>query len=145
MNLNGSRQSLYTPLPVMTMPVPAAFTRSTSTPFFNSETVHTSVTATQMPPPLQTPSQGTVHARSTDCLSGNPGQPLFDLKNHSFEPVRTAHSIRSSAVIGDRLDREDRQSHRTADFSSHRSFYHDCSVCAQLSSSITAYSTCSSC
>ena len=80
MNLNGSTQSLYTPPPVMTTPVSAAFTRSTSTPFFNSETVHTSVTATQMRPPLQTPNQGTVHARSTDCLLGNLGQPLFDLK-----------------------------------------------------------------
>ena len=107
MNLNGSTQSLYTPPPVMTTPVPAAFTRSTSTPSFSSETVNTSVTATQMPPPLLTPSQGTTHARSTDCLSGNLGQPLFDLKNHSFEPVRTAHSIRSNAVIGDRLDHED--------------------------------------
>lgn len=107
MNLNGSMQPLYTPPPVMTTPIPAAFTRSTSTPSFSSETVNTSVTTTQMPPRLQTPSQGPVHARSTDCLSGNLGQPLFDLKNHSFEPVRTAHSIRSNAVIGDRLDHED--------------------------------------
>ena len=93
----------------MKTPIPAAFTRSTLTLSFSSETGYTSVTATQMPPPLQTPSQGTVHAtvgRQTVCQE-IVGQPFFDLKKHSFEPARTAHSIRSNAVIGDRLDHED--------------------------------------
>ena len=115
LNLNGVKQQpLYTPPPVTTAPlvnniytpptIPHAFTRSVSTPTFSSETV---TNAGQPSAHLEpTANTGAVHAKSTDNLPGNLGHPLFDLKDHSFEPVRTAHlhSIRSTAEIGDHLD-----------------------------------------
>ena len=116
LQLNGANQ-LYTPPPVTAAPhvsniftpppvVPAAFTRSISTPSFNSETV---TQAGQSPAYLAQPENSRTlhtHAKSTDNISGSLGQPLFDLKDHSFEPVRTApfHSIRSNAEIGDHCD-----------------------------------------
>lgn len=118
LNLNGIKQPLNAPPPVTTAslvtnilspPTPLAFTRSVSSPSFSSETVNTCAAPThsQPPPPLPPlPSQGTVHARSTESLSGSLGRPLFDLKDHSFEPVRTAHSIRSNAEIDDHLDHQ---------------------------------------
>ena len=112
MSLNGVKQPLYTPPPVTTAPlgsailsppIPATFTRSISTPSFSNGTV---TNAGQTPHSPHNANSGTVHAKSTDNLSGNLGNPLFDLKDHSFEPVRTAplHSIRSTAEIGDHLD-----------------------------------------
>lgn len=116
LNLNGFTQPLFTPPPPVTTtaPVvsnllgapsmPAVFTRSISTPSFTdavtSNTSQGSVNSTQAV------NSSTVHAKSTENISGNLGQPLFDLKNHSFEPVRTAplHSIRSTAEISDHLD-----------------------------------------
>lgn len=119
LSLNGVKQPLYTPPPVttaplgsniMSPPLPATFTRSTSTPSLGSGTVTSAGHAPSHS--LQSANSGTVHAKSTDNLSGNLGGPLFDLKNHSFEPVRTAHlhSIRSTAEIGDHLD-DHRDSH----------------------------------
>lgn len=84
--------------------MPAVFTRSISTPSFtDAATSNTSQAAVNSSQALNSP---TVHAKSTDNLSGNLGQPLFDVKNHNFEPVRTAplHSIRSTAEISDHLD-----------------------------------------
>lgn len=112
LTLNGVRQPVYTPPPVTTTPlvsnilsppVPAHFTRSTSTPSFTSDVVSSGGESTVHS--TQIASSGTVHAKSTENLSGKLGQPLFDLKDHSFEPVRTAHlhSIRSTAEIGDHL------------------------------------------
>lgn len=116
LNLNGFTQPLFTPPPPVTTtaPVvsnflgaplmPAVFTRSISTPSFtDAATSNASQATVNSSQSLNSP---TVHAKSTNNLSGNLGQPLFDLKNHSFEPVRTAplHSIRSTAEISDHLD-----------------------------------------
>lgn len=113
MSLDGVRQPVYTPPPVTTASlgnniliphVPTTFTRSISTPSFTSETA-TNSAATSAHSGQSTTSE-TVHAKSTENLSGNLGHPLFHLKDHSFEPVTTAHlqSIRSTAEIGDHLD-----------------------------------------
>ena len=84
--------------------MPAMFTRSISTPSFTDAVVST--TSQGSVNLVQAVNSPTVHAKSTENLSGNLGQPLFALKNHSFEPVRTAplHSIRSTAEISDHLD-----------------------------------------
>ena len=115
LKLNGVTQPLYTPPPVTTTAplvsnnlsapsIPTMFTRSISTPSFTDAVIANSseaiVNSTQaVNPPA-------VHAKSTENLSGNLGQPLFALKDHSFEPVRTAplHSIRSTAEISDHFD-----------------------------------------
>ncbi|XP_078371071.1 uncharacterized protein LOC144654719 isoform X2 [Oculina patagonica] len=117
LKLNGATQPLFTPPapPVTTAapPVsnllgapsmPALFTRSISTPSFTDAAV--SNTSQASVNSVQAMNSPTVHAKSTDDLPGNLGGPLFDLKNHSFEPVRTAplHSIRSTAEISDHLD-----------------------------------------
>lgn len=116
-NLNGITQPLFTPAPVTTTSplvntnlmapsIPTMFTRSVSTPSFtdagtaNSSDVSVNSTQSINPPGTH------AHAKSTENLSGNLGQPLFALKDHSFEPIRTAplHSIRSTAEISDHFD-----------------------------------------
>ena len=116
LNLNGFTQPLYTPPPPVTTTapvvsnllgapsIPAVFTRSISTPSFtDAATSNATPAGVNSSQALNSP---TAHAKSADDLSGNLGQPLFHLKNHSFEPVRTAplHSIRSTAEISDHLD-----------------------------------------
>lgn len=124
LKLNGVTQPLFTPQPVTTSApllnnvlstpsIPAVFTRSISTPSFTDPVVTNTNQAPVHSALAVNPPAVHVHAKSTDNLSGNLGQPLFALKDHSFEPVRTAplHSIRSTAEISDHLDYHHDHSH----------------------------------
>lgn len=116
-NLNGVTQPLFTPAPVTTTSplvncnlmapsIPTMFTRSVSTPSFTDAGTASSSDASVNLTQSINPPGAHASAKSTENLSGNLGQPLFALKDHSFEPIRTAplHSIRSTAEISDHFD-----------------------------------------
>lgn len=85
--------------------------RSLSLPtIFTPPTVSPAPAPTSHVDPVSTPDihQASITAGQDNITQppGYLGQPLFDLKNHSFEPVRThnGHGVRSTAEIGDHLD-----------------------------------------
>ena len=90
------------PSPVTTCP--ASFTRSVSAPSLSNESsTNINQAPTNMAPCTNVASLQTSIVQPSEKLIG---QPLFDLKNHSYDPVVTAplHSIRSTAEISDQCD-----------------------------------------